>query len=53
VNLKGGLQGKEKKRKITPVYKYQHEYEPVDRALIAGFRDAIYGVMPPLITLVT
>ena len=28
-----------------PVYKYRHECEPVGRALITVFRDAMYGVM--------
>ena len=38
----------DKKRKITPVYIYRHEYEPIGRALITAFRDAMYNVMPPL-----
>lgn len=37
-----------RKEKITPVYKYQLEYEPVDRALITIFHDAVYNAMPPL-----
>jgi hypothetical protein len=36
------------KEKIKPVFRYRHEYKPVDRALITVFRDAMYGVMPPL-----
>ena len=33
---------------MTPVNKYRHEYEPVRLTLITVFRDAMYGVMPPL-----
>ena len=37
-----------KERKNTLVSRYQHEYEPVNLMLISEFRDAVYGVMPPL-----
>ena len=36
------------KEKITPVFLYRHECEPVDRTLITGFCDAVCGFMPPL-----
>jgi hypothetical protein len=41
---------KRKKKKRTPVDRYRHEYKPVDRALIAVFCDAVYSVMPPLVS---
>jgi hypothetical protein len=41
------LQRKEKK-KITSVYMYRREYEPVGLTLGMVFRDAVCGVMPPL-----
>ena len=42
------LRSYEVKEKMTSVYKYRHEYEPVGLTLITVFRDAVYGVMPPL-----
>ena len=39
---------KKRKEKMMPAYKYWHEYEHVGFTLITVFRDAMYGVMPPL-----
>lgn len=33
---------------MMSVYKYWHEYEPIGLTLFTVFRDAMYGVMPPL-----
>ena len=39
---------KKRKEKITPVFSYEHDCEPVSRILITGFHDAVCGFMPPL-----
>jgi hypothetical protein len=36
------------KEKMTPVFSYQRECEPVGLILITVFHDAVYGFMPPL-----
>jgi hypothetical protein len=40
--------GKKRKEKITLVFSYEHDCEPVSLILITGFRDAVCGFMPPL-----
>ena len=34
--------------KIMPVFSHRREFELVSHTLITGYRDAVYGFMPPL-----
>ena len=46
--LKVGKRKEKRKEKITPVFLYRRDYEPVGLTLIIIFRDAMCGFMPPL-----
>jgi len=37
---------RKEKEKVTLVFSYEHECEPVSRILITGFRDVVCGFMP-------